>query len=223
MNDSQRRRMDKIDREEAFFIENAADFTGNAKAQQYTDSINAEKTKILDFDAQQTSGFDDRRQAQEIYDARRDELIDSLEQIVLAAAVVDDDLEGTAVKFRNPYPRTDQNLIAKATSFIADAAPIQTELKNAGLPPEVLSGLPARRDAFQQAGIVRDAAEEKHAEATGGMADSFRKMMNYSEKRGKIVLLKYRNNPAKLAAFMVASHLDRAPRRPETPAAPPAA
>src|SRR5215213_2481194 len=134
MNDVFRRKMDKIDREEAFFIDNAADFAGNAKADQYTTSINAEKAKILGFDAEQTSGFDDKRQAQVIYEIRRDELIDFLEQFALAAAIVDDDIEGTAAKFKMPRPRTDQSLIAKAASFSTDATPIKTELVAAGLP-----------------------------------------------------------------------------------------
>lgn len=220
MKDAFRRKMDKIDREEAFFIENAADFADNAKAQQYTTLINAEKAVILAFDAQQTSGFDDKRQAQEIYENRRDELIDILEQFVLAGAIVDDDIEGTAAKFKMPRPRTDQNLIAKATSFNTDALPIKAELIAAGLPTDVFSGLPAARDAFQQAALAHDTAEEKHGEATGGMIDSFRKIMDYSKKRGKIVQLKYRTNAAKLAGWLVASHLDRAPKKSEEPTVP---
>ena len=213
MNDTQRRRMDKIDREEAFFTSNAADFTGNVKAEQYTTMINAEKAKILDFDAQQTSGFDDKRQTQEIYETRRDELIDLLESFVLAADIVDDEIEGTAAKFKKPYPRTDRNLIAKAMSFHTDSAAIEAEFTEAGLPADARADLVAMREAFQQAALANDTAEEKHAEATGGMADSFRKIMEYSKKRGKVVQLKYRNNPAKLAAWTVASHLDRAPKK----------
>lgn len=223
MNDAQRRKIDKIDREEVYFTENAADFTGNALVDRYTPLINAEKANILAFDALQTSGYDDRRQAQEIYENRRDDLIDIIEQYVLAADIVDDDIEGTAAKFRKPYPRTDQNLIAKATSFAADALPIRVELIAAGLPAELLTEILSARDAFQEAALAHDAAEEKHAEGTGGMVDSFRKIMEYSKKRGKAVKLKYRRNAAKLASWLVASHLDRAPQRqPNPPATPPA-
>jgi len=140
-------------------------------------------------------------------------LIDLIDLFVLAADIVDDDIEGTAAKFRKPYPRTDQNLIAKATSFNADAEPIKSAMFAAGLPTDAIARLLTVRDAFQQAALVHDTAEEKHAEATGGMTDSFRKMMDYSTRRGKNVLMKYRNNPAKLAAWLVASHLDRAPKK----------
>ncbi|HQU83269.1 MAG TPA: hypothetical protein PKY59_09105 [Pyrinomonadaceae bacterium] len=217
MNDAFRRKMDKIDREEVFFNENGADFSSIAKVADLTVLINAEKAKILAFDAQQTSGFDNKRQAQEIYENRRDDLIDILEQYVLAAGIVDDDIEGTEEKFKMPRPRTDQNLIAKATSFAADALSIRGELIAAGLPAELLTEILVARDAFQQAALAHDAAEEKHAEGTGGMIDSFRKIMEYSRKRGKAVKLKYRANAAKLASWQVASHLDRAPKRSQNP------
>ena len=223
MKDEFRRKMDKIDREEAFFNENAADFSSIAKVADLTALINAEKAKILAFDAQQTSGFDDKRQAQEIYENRRDELIDSLEQFILAAGIVDGDIEGTEEKFKMARPRTDQNLIAKATSFAADAAPIRSELLAAGLETAVYENLLPARDNFQQAALAHDAAEEKQAEGTGGMIASFRKIMEYSRTRGKAVKLKYRNNAAKLASWTVAAHLERAPKRqPNQPVTPPA-
>lgn len=222
MNDSQRRKMDKIDREEAFFADNAADFPANSTADGLSQLINTEKAVILAFDAQQTSGYDDKRQAQAIYDNRRDDLVDLLERFVLAAAVVDDEIEGTAEKFKMPRPRNDQNLIAKATSFHADSAAIKAELTAAGLDSGAFAQLLAVRDAFQAAALAHDSAEEEHAEATGGMTASFRKIMELSRRRSKSVLLKYRDNPAKLAAWTVASHLDRAPKKnePKTPPTP---
>lgn len=218
MKDDFRRKMDKIDREEVFFTDNAADFASHTKAQELNGLINAEKAIILAFDAQQTSGFDEKRQAQEIYENRRDTLVDYLEEWVLAAGIVDDDIEGTAEAYKMPRPRTDQNLIAKATAFAANGASIKAEFIAAGLSNEAFDNLLTARDAFQQAALAHDSAEEKHAEGTGGMIASFRKIMNWSRLRGKIAKLKYRNNAAKLAAFTVASHLDRAPKKkPPTP------
>ena len=212
MNDSQRRKADKRDGEDVFMKENAADFPKDSPADKFTKLINAEYDKILAFDAQKTSGIDDRRQAQEIYENRRDELVDLLELFVLAADIVDDDIEGTAAKFKMPRPRTDRSLIAKATSFNADSANIETALIAAELPADGRARLLTIRDAFQQAAAAHDAAKESSGEATGGMSDSFRKMMDLMRRRAKSVQMKYRNNPAKLAAWTVASHLDRAPK-----------
>ncbi|MDQ2746234.1 MAG: hypothetical protein M3T96_03135, partial [Acidobacteriota bacterium] len=53
---------------------------------------------------------------------------------------------------------------------------------------------------------------EKHGAATGGMNAAFRQTMELSSRRDKRIRLKYRRNPAKLAAWEIASHLDRAPK-----------
>jgi hypothetical protein len=207
--------MDKINREEAFCTENAADFPPDSHGGKMTALINAEKAKILQFDAAQTSGIDDKRQAQEIYDNRRDELVDLLEEFVLVAAIVDDDIEGTAAKFKMPHPRSDQKLIAKAASFHADSADIEAPMTAAGLSANARARLLDIKAEFQQAALAHDTAHGKQTGATGGMTDSFRKIMDYSRRRDKSVKLKYRNNASKLAAWASASHLQRAPQKPK--------
>lgn len=216
MNDAQRRKTDKRDREAVYMTENAADFPKNSPADKLTKLINDEYEKILQFDAQQTSGRDDQRQAQEIYENRRDDLVALLELFVDAAAIVDFDTEGTAAKFKMPRPRNDQALIAKATSFNADSAAIETELAEAGTGADGRARLLTIRDAFQQAANRHDAAEELRGEGTGGMSAAFRRMMETMRRRDKIVRMKFRDNAAKLAAWAIASHLDRAPKSNQT-------
>lgn len=213
MNDSHRRKLDKIDREDVFVADNAADFPAGSKVAELTALIASEKARLLAFDAQQMSGFAGKRGAQDIYEDQRDALVDLLEEYVLAADIVDDEIPGTAAKFRMPRPRTDGNLIAAATSFFDDSADIENDLKIAGLRSGGRALLVTFRDAFQQTAAAHDSSEEKHAEATGGMNDAIRRMMDYSRSRDKSVRMKYRSNPAKLAAWNTASHLDRAPKR----------
>jgi len=122
-------------------------------------------------------------------------LVDLLDKFALAAKIVEDDVEGTAAKFKNTYPRTDQKLITRATSFHNDSAGLETEFNDAGM----------------------DTGEESHAEATGGMIESFRKAMALSSRRDKRIRMKYRDNAAKLAAWTVASHLNRAPKNAKKP------
>lgn len=216
MNNLQIRKTDKFGREDVFVADNAADFPAGSPVALLTAAINAERQKIFQFDSAQASGFAGKRQAQELYENRRAELVDLLEKFVLAAAIVDDDIEGTAAKFKNPYPRGDQKIIARADSFYNDSAAIKDELIAAGLEAGDRAALLTLRDAFQQAAAAHDSAEERHAEASGGMADSFRKAMNLSSRRDKRVRMKYRHNPAKLAAWTTASHLDRAAKREKT-------
>ena len=219
MNDSQNRKKDKFDREDVFVLESADDFPKNSPVDLLTKAINIERQKILDFDVAQSSGFGNRYQAQEIYDNTRDQLLDLIDIFVDAAAIVDDDIEGTAEKFKNPYPRTDQNIITTATMFYNESAGIEAELTAAELPAGSRELLIILRDKFQSAAADHDSAEEHHAGATAGMADSFKKAMALSAKRAKRVKMKYRSNAEKTGAWTTASHLDRAPKS-STPATP---
>lgn len=213
MNDSQRRKTDKLDREDVFIKDNIADFPAASPVGVLTAEINAERDKIAAFDAQQSSGYSAKASAQEIYDDRRDRLVDLLDKFALAAKIVEDDVEGTAAKFKNTHPRTDQKLITRATAFHNDSAGLETEFQDAGMEAGDRALLLTIRDEFQQAAAAHDSGEEKHAEASGGMQDSFRKTMALSSRRDKRIRMKYRNNAAKLAAWTVASHLDRTPKR----------
>lgn len=219
MNGSQVRKADKLDREDVFITDSAADFPAASAVASLTTEINAERQKLRDFDAAQASGFGEKRSSQGIFEERRDRIVDLLDKFVLAGAIVEDEIEGTAAKFKNPYPRSNEKLIARCTSFFKDSADIWAEMKEAGMDDGDRDLLITLRDEFQGAGAGRDSGETHHAGASGGMTASFRKAMELSAKRGKRVKMKYRNNPEKLAAWAVASHLDRAPKR-STPPAP---
>jgi hypothetical protein len=66
---------------------------------------------------------------------------------------------------------------------------------------------------FSAARADWESAMEGHAEAAGAIDALFRDMMAQSRKRSAIVKIKYRDNPGKLAAWTVASHLESAPKR----------
>jgi hypothetical protein len=148
-----------------------------------------------------------------MYESRRVEIIDLLNLAELAAEIVDDDIEGTAARFKNKHPRPDHILIARATNVFNDSEPIKHEMDEAGFTTAKRNRLPLARDEFQRAAAAHATSEEQHAEATGGLNDAIRKAMVISKKRDKRIRMKYRDNPAKLAAWTVASHLERAPVR----------
>lgn len=221
MNDAQLRKQDKLDREDAFVVDSDADFPAGSPVALLTAEINVERAKILQFDVEKTTGIGNREAAQEMYEDRRDEIIDLLETAELAAEIVDDDIEGTAARFKNNYPRPDHILIARCTAVFNNSEPIKAEMNEAGFTSAMRARLPLARDEFQQAAAAHDTSKERHAAATGGLNDSFRKAMALSKRRDKRIRMKYRNNPAKLAAWTVASHLNRAPKRKDNPPTPP--
>lgn len=213
-----RRRTDKINSERVFLTDNAADFPAGSPVAVISETIDARMTEALERDADLTSALGDKAQALEIKEDSRDELLDEIEDVVMGAiAVGDDEVPGITAKFKNPHPRTEQNIIASADSIRADAGPYRIKLIEAGVKPDFLERILNARNAFQQARDAAASAIEGHAEAVGALAAIFREIMALARRRDAMVKLKYKNNPGKLAAWKVASHLERAPKRNDNP------
>jgi hypothetical protein len=148
---------------------------------------------------------------------RLDNLLDELRAIATAAVAIDnDEVEGITVKFRMPDNRSDQNLLARSSAFYTDTEPLEEKFVEAGLDADFRAQLNAARTAYMQALDAADSAVEEHAEAVGAISEIFREMMALSRKRAAIVNLKYRDDAGKRASFVVASHLERAPKKPKS-------
>ncbi len=222
MTGAHNRRMDKFNREAVFMADNAADFPGGSPTAALTTTIAANMTEILARDVALTSSFDDKNQTREIKGDARDHLIEKEEEIVTGAhAIGNTAVPGITAQFRMPESRSEPNLIAKATAMFDETAPPLEEMFIAAdLSTKFRDELITARDAFQQAIADVESAVGHHAEAVGALSALFRATMELSRQRSALVELKYRTNPGKLAAWLVASHLEKAPKskpKPPTP------
>ena len=218
MTDAQRRRMDKLQRERVFLTDNAADFPKDSPVDKVSVRINPKMDAVLASDADLTLELGEKRAAQEAKDTARDRLLELLRDFATGAIAIGDDVPGIRAQFRVPDNRSDQNLIAAATAFFEASAPHADKFEAAGLTTADRDNLNTFRDDFATARAAWQSAAEEHADAVGTLDALFRELMALSAKRSALVKLKYRDNPGKLAAWTVASHLARAPQRiKETP------
>ncbi len=218
MNDAHRRRMDKIDRERVFVTDNAADFPKDSPVDKVSVKINEKATDVLARDADLVAAFGDKSQAMSIKDDRRDNLLDAFREIVLGArAIGETEVPGITAKFRMPNPRTEQNLIATAEAFHAETAALEQQFIDVGLDADFRAALIAAKNDFQTARDEADSAAEEHGEAVGALDALVREMMAHSRQRSAMVKLKYKDNPGKLAAWAIASHLEKPPKKPQNP------
>ncbi len=216
-----RRRKDKLDREAVFFTDNHDDFKAGT-AHDLTLQIDANIALILTQDAKLTSSFDDKDQKQEIKGDKRDEALDRIREVILGATAIGNTaVPGITSLFQMPSPRTDQNIIAKLTAMNDETAPYEQNFIDAGLDANFRNNLIAARDAFQTSRNAAASAAEHHGEAVGTIEDLFRTTMSMSRQRGAFVKLKYSANPGKLAAWAIASHLEKAPQSTPAPPSPP--
>lgn len=216
MTRAKQRRMDKLNREDVFMNDNSADFPKDSPGDKVTVQIRALMPQALALDADLTRELGERRAAQEEKDDSRDELLDLLRDVSTAALGLGKQIPGIVQILRVPDNRNDQNLISAATAFEEAIAPHEAKFDELGL-ENVREELINRRDAFAAARNEWASAVEEHAEAAASLDDVFRQMMELSRTRSAIIEIKYRNNPGKLAAWTVASHLERAPKTPKPP------
>jgi hypothetical protein len=175
--------------------------------------------EALVLDARLEQELGEKRAAQEAKDDSRDALIDLIRDFATGAIALNDVIPGIAAQVRMPDNRSDQNLIAAATSIHAVVAPHLDKFKDADLTSADHANLLIFRDKFTADRNAWESASEEHAGAVGALDAVFMDMMALSRKRSALVKLKYRSNPGKLAAWTVASHLERPPQRnkPEDP------
>lgn len=217
MEASQRRKTDKFQREDNFMKDNAADFPADSAGGKTAKEAAALTGTIENLAAQQISGADDSRQHTSVKEDLMDELNETIRNLNRAANAFGDEVAGAEMKFRLPRNRSGQNLLATAKSFAADAEPLKAKFVEYGLDADFLDDLRALIAEVETRNAQADSAGDLRAEATGGLFDAIQKRSAISRKLDSIVKIKYRSNPAKLAAWAVASHLERDPQTKNTP------
>lgn len=211
-----RRRTDKLDNEGVFMTDNAADFPAGSPGEIVTSLLGPKMAEARVLDAALIVELGEKRAAQEGKEETREEVVNVLRDFARAAIGIGSEVPGLSAQFRVPDNRSDDNLIAAATAFYDASAPHEAKFEEL-LGDKCRTELTKKRDAFMAARAEWDSAVAEHAGAVGALDALFREMMSLSRKRDAIVRLKYRNDPGKLAAWTVASHLERAPKRSAEP------
>ena len=215
MKDSQRRKLDKFEREEVFLNDNIADFPPASPGGKALAELSAVISQIRAFAAEQVSGAGSSRQHIGVKDEEVDALMRLIRNINRAANAFEDEIPGSDLKFRLPRNRSEQNILATARAFLADAEPLKAKFIEYGLAADFTDKLQALIEAVDERAAAADSAGEQKAGATGGLIDIVRKGMSISRRLDSIVRIKYEDNAARLSAWTTASHLKKAPEKTE--------
>jgi hypothetical protein len=154
----------------------------------------------------------------------REALREHLATINRIAQALSLEMPGLKNKFR--MPRGDDNdLLTAARAFAADALPLNSDFMRYGLPDHFIDDLNADIAAFEQATAARNQNLEQqaasHAAQDEALADGLQALRQLDTYMRTVL----RDDPAMLAAWSRASHIERVPRRrkpAQTPPAPPA-
>jgi hypothetical protein len=114
-----------------------------------------------------------------------------------------------AGKFLMPHSNGDQALLNAARAFQTDAAAFSAQFISVGLDAGFLTQLGADITAFETAVSTKGAGQSSQGGATGGIADTTHQAAVALHVLDTIVQNKYKADPAKLAEWAVASHIEK--------------
>lgn len=212
MRDVERRKLEKFERQQAFFTEFAADFpagTPGADVAAVNAAIVAEMRELAG------DQFSDANASQQATDDKGEllgEMMRLLRNMNRAANAFEEEIPGTNKMFRLPRNRSENNLLIAANAFLNDAAPLKDIFIEYGLEPTFLTDLQGYITDIQAAEQRGDAKAGQSAGSVAGLSDAATRGMKNSRRADAIVRIKFGDEPQKLGAWTVASHLERAPK-----------
>jgi hypothetical protein len=204
-------------------VEHAADFPANTRAGQLAQTLHDIVTQLIEQVGAQTAARRLAQSSTEVKDDGRQRLRALLEQIRDTARGMDAERPGTAALFKLTS-RTDEALIAAARAFLTNAQPLKAEFIKNELPADFLEQLQQRLTDFEQARAAQSTHMAQQVAATTAIRTLLAEGRRARQQLKPIVLNKYRNDPAKLAAWTSAGHVESAakPKTKTKAATPPA-
>lgn len=142
----------------------------------------------------------------------RDFLRDAMQNIADMWKSMADEFDNTIYKFRMPANQSDQNLISTARVFFTEATPLKAEFIKRGMPSDFLEELTEYTDSFTQKTAESEDAYRTRVGVNAAFVEPTRDCAKIVNKLSPIVKIVFRNNPQKMAEWLVASHIERAPQ-----------
>lgn len=211
LNDRQRRQNDMIGRAKTFFAERPNDFKNNTVATAKITSLTEKAARILAILETKVSAQGKIDRSSELEGNARDHLRDQMQDISDFAKVVSEEVPGLENLFRMPRGDNQATLIATGRAFAADAETHKDKFIAAGLPATFVAELLAAIAAYEQIVTSGDAATGERVGANAELTAEIKAAVKLVRDLSPIVRRQYRNNPANLAAWVSASHIERAP------------
>jgi hypothetical protein len=222
VNEKQRRLSERGSRVGAFLSANAADFPAGSKGGELAAGLKAELSNLSTLDVVKATGASARQQSSL---GRRD-FRESLRALVASVCDTADAIALDHAEVKGLFPRTlpnrsDSTLFAVARSFATTAAPLKSLFVEYDMPADFIDSLKADADGLERQMTLQSETTGARVGANASISETLRRADELVDKLDVIVSNKYRNDPAKLAAWESARRLERAPRTKRTGDAPP--
>lgn len=217
MNINERRRYDMFIRVAQFGADNTADFpAGSVGAAQFGE-VTAVIDRLQELLGDQSEGFSDARFEFNNKDTARENLREEISDINRTARSMVYAIPGIDEIFRMPRNTSDANLLAVGRAFHENSAVYEAQFVEFGLPATFRQELQDAINDFESALGTPGTAIDEQVAATAQIGEAIRRGMIARRILEGVVKNKYRSNVGKLAAWLSASHIERAPKKEKTP------
>ena len=205
----------------AFGVKYATDFPPPSTGGQQFAIVTTAVTQLAGLGAAQVSGGDAAHAAVMSLAVGRVHLHDDLAGIAGAAhSLALLGTTGLAGKFLMPRGNGTTKLLNAARAFLADATPLKAQFLTVNLPANFLDNLSSDIGIYEAALAAKGAGKGKRGGATGGIADAAHDAAIALHVLNTVVTNTYKNDPQKLAEWVIASHVQKHTPVPQTKPAP---
>lgn len=217
MEDKNLRIYEMILRVADFGTEYAAFFPATSFGGQLFAKVRAAATELGNQLSKQVSGSTSAREGTSGKAAAREALLNALQRLRSTARAMSATIPGIESKFRIPRNATDQMLIATAEAFVADATPLKDDFIRFAMPANFLEDLTEHVAEFRNALTRQQTGKGKSVMANAAMDDIRAGALADIRQLDAIVPNTFHDDPARLAAWTTARHVERAPRAKKSP------
>ncbi|HXI23059.1 MAG TPA: hypothetical protein VNG71_04220 [Pyrinomonadaceae bacterium] len=217
MNDSSNRKLETCRRVEDFCTARAADFSATSLATQLFATLATGIDTLEGLAAAQTSGGGAAREGTATRGDAREELRSQMKAWSATAHAIAIDNPGLEHKFRVPRGENDEVLIAAARAFATDAVPLSAQFIAHEMPATFIDDMNASIVKFSNTMSKQSSAVGDRVGARAAFEAELDECLTVVRQLDPIMRNKYADDPATLAEWTSASHVERAPKKKKTP------
>lgn len=213
MNNLHLRNSERAHRTASFIDSQPEDFPEDSKAASLCSQLKQEQTKLAELDVIRSSSMSKRRQGTAARQTAHKLLLSLVKRVISTADVVALDRADIQGMFGRPQKNSNgQTLIADAHAIADKAATVVGLFTDNGLPATFVNDMRSHAGSLENAMQIQTEAVGETIRANSEIAAVIRRMNGLIERLDVIVRNKYRNDPAKLAAWESARRLEQPAR-----------
>ena len=213
MNNMHLRNSERGQRVTTFIDSQPEDFPEESKAASLCSQLKQEQTKLAELDVVRSSSMSKRKQGTAARQTAHKLLLDLLRRVIDTADVIAIERADVKGMFGRPQRNaSDQTLVADARSIAEKAATLVGLFTENGLHATFVNDLRSYADSLEHSMQIQTEAVGESVRANKEINEGIRRMNGLIERLDVFVRNKYRDDPAKLAAWESAHRLEHPPR-----------